>query len=388
MKHNPKIALIHDWLVEKGGAENVLAALLELWPGAPIYTLVHDPQGPCQPLVAGHQVYTSYLQNLPFAIKNYRSYLPLMPLAIEQFDLSSYDIILSNSYAVAKGVLTGPDTLHISYCCSPIRYAWDLQHQYLRESGKEKGIQSWLIRWILHQIRKWDYRTPNGVDEFIAISHYIARRIWKVYRRESLVVYPPVDVNYFELHEQKEDFFVTASRMVPYKQIQLIVKTFSELPEEKLVVIGDGPQFKKIKALAASNIELLGFQSTDVLRAYLQRAKALVFASEEDFGIVPVEAQACGTPVIAYRKGGALETVIPGKTGIFFAEQTVLSLKQAIKKFNNIETCWNPQAIRKNAQRFNKEQFQQKIQNFIEETWQEYQKKSIYGLSVTNTSDG
>lgn len=369
---NIKVAFIHDWLVEKGGAENLLSAMMEFWPNAPIYTLFHDPDGPTRTVVQGHQVITSFLQKFPGAKKYYRSFLPLMPVAIEQFDLSEFDIIISNSYAVAKGVLTGPDQLHISMCCSPIRYAWDLQHQYLRESKKDKGLQSWLARWTLHEVRKWDYRTASGVDHFIAISNFIARRIWKVYRRESVTIYPPVNVNDFLLQEEKEDFYLTASRMVPYKRINLIVEAFAVMPDKKLIVIGDGPDFDKIKALATPNIKLLGYQPFNVLKEHMQKAKAFIFAAEEDFGIVPIEAQACGTPVIAYGKGGALETVIEGETGLFFEEQTTKSLKEAIEKFDGLETTWNPQKIRENAERFSKERFQKEFQEFVQESWQEF----------------
>lgn len=375
MTFSLKIAFVHDWLVNKGGAEKVLTAMLELWPEASVYTLFYDPNGPCQPFLEGHQVHTSFLQNLPLALRYYRSYLPLMPLAVEQFDLSDYDIVISNSHAVAKGVLTSPDTLHISYCCSPIRYAWDLQFQYLQESNLAKGLKSWIARWVLHQVRKWDYRTANGVDEFIAISNFIARRIWKIYRRESLVIYPPVDTEYFSLHKQKEDFYLTVSRMVPYKRIRLIVEAFSEMPEKKLIIVGNGPEFKKIKALTTSNIQLLGYQSLDALRSYMKRARAFIFAAEEDFGIAPVEAQACGTPVIAYGKGGALETVINGRTGVIFKEQSVLSLKIAIEKFENLALQWDPQIIRENVEYFSKERFHREFQKFVEKTWQKFQEQ-------------
>lgn len=370
-----KVAFVHDWLVEKGGAENLLAAMMKSFPKAPIYTLLHDPNGPTASVVEGCPVTTSFLQKLPGAYRNYRSFLPLMPLAIEQFDLSGYDIIISNSYAVAKGVLTGPDQLHINMNCSPIRYAWDLQHQYLRESNKDKGLQSWVARWILHEIRKWDYRTANGVDHFIAISNFIARRIWKVYRRKATVIYPPVSVDDFPLQEEKEEFYLTASRMVPYKRINLIVETFSTMPDKKLVVIGDGPDFKKIKAIATPNIELLGYQSFEVLKEKMQKAKAFIFAAEEDFGIVPVEAQACGTPVIAYGKGGALETVIKDETGIFFDEQTVNSLKDAVERFEHRKEPWNPQNIRKNAERFSEARFQKEFQAFVQQAWQDFESK-------------
>ena len=377
-----KVAFVHDWLVDKGGAENALTAMLELWPDAPVYTLVYDRHGPCQAFLDGHQVNTSFLQKLPQATRQYRSFLPLMPLAIEQFDLSAYDIIISNSYAVAKGVLTGPDHLHISYCCSPIRYAWDLQHQYLREARLDRGAKSMLARLLLHYIRLWDTRTANGVDEFIAISKFIERRVWKTYRREAAIIYPPVDVNKFELHEQKENFYLTASRMVPYKRMDLIVEAFSRMPDKRLVVIGDGPDFKKIQARAKSNVELLGYQSFDILKNHMQRAKAFIFAAEEDFGIVPVEAQACGTPVIAYGKGGALETVIDRKTGLFFQEQSVESLQDAVRRFEKGSYHFEPLLLRHNAEQFSKERFQQEFQEFVEEAWKAHQTQSLEKLTV------
>ncbi|HDK9850228.1 TPA: glycosyltransferase, partial [Klebsiella pneumoniae] len=244
---------------------------------------------------------------------------------IEQLDVSKYNIILSSSHAVAKGILTGPDQLHISYVHSPIRYAWDLQHQYLREAGLDRGLKGKLARLILHKIRMWDYRTANGVDHLIANSKFISRRIKKVYGRDSDVIYPPVDVDRFSLVDEKEDFYFTASRLVPYKRIDLIVEAFSHMPDKKLVVIGDGSEMGKIKSKAARNIEILGYQSNEVMQSTMQKAKAFVFAAEEDFGITPVEAMACGTPVIAYGKGGVLETVKPvgyeAPTGVFFGEQ-------------------------------------------------------------------
>lgn len=226
-----------------------------------------------------------------------------MPLAIEQLDVSKHDIILSSSHAVAKGILTGPDQLHISYVHSPIRYAWDLQHQYLREAGLSKGLKATLARWLLHKIRIWDCRTANGVDHFIANSQFIARRIKKVYGRKADVIYPAVDVERFALQTNKQDYYMTASRMVPYKRMDLIVEAFSHMPTKRLVVIGDGPEMNKIKSKATNNIEILGYQPNDVMQKYMSEAKAFVFAAEEDFGITPVEAQACGTPVIAYGKG-------------------------------------------------------------------------------------
>ncbi len=294
------------------------------------------------------------------------------PIAIEQFDLSEYDIIISSSHAVAKGVLTNSNQLHICYCHTPLRYAWDLYHGYLSGAGLSKGIKGIIARLILHYIRVWDVTTSNRVDYFIANSKYIARRIKKVYGRDSIVIYPPVDVDKFDVYTQKENYYLTASRMVSYKKIDLIVEAFSKIPDRKLVVIGDGPDFDKIKNKAGKNIVFLGYQTFEVLKDYMQRAKAFVFAAEEDFGIVPVEAQACGTPVIAYGKGGSLETVIDGKTGIFFKEQTVESLLEAIKRFEQKEDSFDTIEIRKNAERFSKERFMREFKTFVEEKIKEF----------------
>ncbi len=371
----PKIAFTHDWLVDKGGGENLLADMLELYPDTPVYTIVHTPEGSTRTLLNGHKVNTSFLQKIPKSNKYYRSLLLLMPLAIEQFDLHSFDIIISSSHAVAKGVITGPNQLHVSYIHSPIRYAWDMQHQYLQEAGMTTGLKSIIARLILHYIRNWDVRTANGVDCFVCNSKFIARRIWKVYRRKATVIYPPVDVNNFTLETKKENYYLTASRMVPYKKIGLIVEAFSKMPEKKLIVIGAGPDFDKIKKIATANVEMLGYQPFEVLKEKMQKAKAFLFAAEEDFGIVPVEAQACGTPVIAYGKGGALETVIEGETGLFFYEQTTAVIIEAVKRFESGEYNFSPEVIRKNAKRFSKERFQREIKEFVDEKWAEFQKE-------------
>ncbi len=369
-----KIAVVHDWLVTYAGAERVLEQMLEVLPHADLFSLVEFLPDEQRHFIKNKKVTTSFIQGLPRAQKNYRNYLPLMPLAIEQFDLSSYDIVISSSHAVAKGVLTGPDQLHLCMCYSPIRYAWDLQHQYLKESNLERGLKSWAVKYLLHRIRQWDVRTANGVDGFIAISDFIARRIWKVYRRESVTIYPPVDTTAFELKENKEDFYLTASRLVPYKKIDLIVETFAAMPEKKLVVIGDGPDAEKIKRKATSNIQLLGYQPFSVLKDHMQRAKAFVFAAEEDFGIVPIEAQACGTPVIAYGKGGALETIVglesDAPTGVFFTEQSVASLRQAVQTFEQNLHHFKPQIIRQNALRFNLERFRREFLAFALSQWE------------------
>ncbi|HCN9284437.1 TPA: glycosyltransferase, partial [Escherichia coli] len=303
--------LVADWLVTYAGSEKVIAEFIKLFPQSDLYSVIDFLSDESRSRFMNKRAKTTFIQKLPKAKSNYQRYLPFMPLAIEQLDVSKHEIILSSSHAVAKGVLTGPDQLHISYVHSPIRYAWDLQHQYLREVGLDKGIKSYIARMLLHKIRLWDCRTANGVDHFIANSQFIARRIKKVYGRDADVIYPPVDVNRFELNFNKEDYFFTASRLVPYKRIDLIVEAFSEMPNRKLVVIGDGPEMQKIKSKAKTNIEILGYQPDSVMQEYMRNAKAFVFAAEEDFGIIPVEAQACGTPVIAFGKGGALETIRP-----------------------------------------------------------------------------
>ncbi len=294
-----------------------------------------------------------------------------MPLAIEQFDLSSFDLIISSSYAVAKGVLTGPNQLHVSYTHSPIRYAWDLQHQYLKESNLETGLKGWVAKWMLGNMRIWDYRTASGVDHFIANSEFIAKRIWKVYRREAKVIYPPVDIKGFSLQETKEDFYLTASRMVPYKKIDLIVEAFTKMPKKHLIVIGEGPDFKKIKKNAGSNITLLGYQSFEVLKDHMQRAKGFVFAAEEDFGITPVEAQACGTPVIAFGKGGSLETVRDldneKPTGVLFAQQKIEDIVMAVQLFEQNINKFIPIHCRENAMKFSKENFIENFTYFLQE---------------------
>jgi glycosyltransferase involved in cell wall biosynthesis len=293
-----------------------------------------------------------------------------MPIAIEQVDLSGYDLVISSSHAVAKGVLTGPNQVHISYVHSPIRYAWDLQHQYLRESHLTTGIKSAMARVLLHYIRGWDSRSANGVDHLLANSHFIARRIKKAYQREATVIYPPVDLASLSLCTQKEDFYVTASRMVPYKRIDLIVRAFSQTPERRLVVIGDGPEMKRIKSVAGENVTILGHQPFDVLVDHLRRARAFVFAAEEDFGISVVEAQACGTPVIAFGRGGVLESVVglplDRPTGVFFGEQTLESLLEAVSRFEDNAHLLDHRQCRRNAERFSSENFKTALTSFID----------------------
>lgn len=365
----PRVAIVHDWLVTYAGAERVLEQMLACFPQADVFSLVDFVED--RKFLHGKRATTSFIQRLPLARKKYRAYLPLMPIAIEQLDLSAYDLVISSSHAVAKGVLTGPDQVHISYVHSPIRYAWDLQHQYLEQSNLTRGLRSIMARAVLHYIRNWDTRTSNAVDHFVANSQFIARRIKKVYHRDSRVIFPPVDVQSFLVGEDKEDFYLTASRMVPYKKIDLIVEAFSRMPGKRLVVIGDGPEMRAIRAKAGPNIEILGYQPFSVLHDHMRRAKAFVFAAEEDFGIAPVEAQACGTPVIAFGKGGVLETVRelgdPHPTGIFFREQSVPSIVAAVREFEQNAQRFSPHDCRLNAERFSIATFRERFMAFVEQ---------------------
>ncbi|MEW4241084.1 glycosyltransferase family 4 protein [Priestia megaterium] len=382
-----KIAIIHDWLVGYAGGEKVLEEILKIYPNADLFSLVDYIPSNQRDFILNKKVNTSFIQKLPMAKKKYRNYLALMPIAIEQLDVSNYDVVISSSHAVAKGIITGPDQLHISYIHSPIRYAWDLQHQYLKESGLNKGLKGVLAKYMLHKIRNWDYRTSNGVDYFLSNSDFIGKRIWKVYRRESNTIYPPVDISAFTLEHKKEDFYLTASRMVPYKKINLIVEAFNKMPGKQLVVIGDGPDFEKIKAKAGSNIQMLGYQPFEVLKDHMQRAKAFVFAAEEDFGITPVEAQACGTPVITYGKGGALETVngfgeSQHPTGLFFEEQNEESIIKAVQKYEEIGHLISVNDCRENSLRFSPERFREEFRDFVEEKVTEKQKTNLVKVEV------
>lgn len=377
-----KIAIVHDWLVAYGGAEQFLNDLLSIYPKADIFALVDFLPKDKRDFILNKKVNTSFIQKLPRAKTKYRSYLPFMPMAIEQLDLSKYDLIISSSHCVAKGIITGPDQIHISYVHSPIRYAWDLQNQYLKEAGLDKGLKGWIAKVILHYMRIWDTRTANGVDYFIANSKFIARRIWKCYHRKADVVYSGINLDDFSFSDKKDDFYFTASRMVPYKKMDLIVEAFTAMPDKKLIVIGTGPDFDKIQKIAQGheNIKLMGYQPFDVLKDHMQRAKAFVFAAEEDFGRVPVESQACGTPVIAYGKGGALETVrglgIKDKpTGMFFDKQTKDSLIDAVNKFEQQADLIKYENCRENALEFGLDKFRYNFKHYVDKIIEEHKLK-------------
>ncbi|WP_297943226.1 glycosyltransferase family 4 protein [uncultured Campylobacter sp.] len=367
-----KKALIHDWFSTYAGAEKCVESFTDIWDDFEIYSLIDFLSDTDRDkILKGKRAHTSFIQKLPFAKDKYRNYLPLFPLAIEQFDLSGYDVVLSSSHAVAKGVLTHSNQLHIAYVHTPIRYAWDLYHQYLRESGLDRGLKGMLAKYFLHKIRLWDASTANRVDHYVANSRYIARRIKKTYGKPSDVIYPPVDVDKFTLREAKEEFYLTASRMVPYKKIDLIVEAFSQT-DKKLLVIGDGPDMAKIKSKAGKNVELLGFADDETMADLMGRAKAFVFAAEEDFGITPVEAQACGTPVICFGRGGARETVRDGESGLYFMEQNAKELLAAVAKFEQNYDKFEPTKIRENSLKFSRARFEAEIKSYVEKKYEEF----------------
>ncbi|MDR7369790.1 glycosyltransferase [Flavobacterium aquidurense] len=361
-----KKALISDWYYINGGAEKVIHSINSIWDDFDHFALIDFLSKPDRDFILnGKKVKTSFIQMLPGSKQNHRKYLQLFPSAIERFDLNEYDLIISSSSSVAKGVFTRKDQLHICYCHSPMRYAWDLQEQYLKDAGLNTGLKAIYAKYVLKKIGKWDVANSKNVDFFIANSNHIAERIRKIYNRDSTVIYPPVDVNFFTLEEEKEDYYLTASRLVSYKKTQLIVEAFNQMPHLKLIVAGDGPEFQKLQKMANANIECVGFIDNLRLRSLLQKAKGFVFAAEEDFGIIPAESQACGTPVIAFGKGGALETVVENQTGIFFYEQTSQKIKEAVITFEQI--IFSPQKIREHATKFSRERFENEMEVFVNE---------------------
>jgi glycosyltransferase involved in cell wall biosynthesis len=365
-----KIAIVHDWLVTNAGAEKVLQQMLQVYPEADVFCVVDHLTERNRFYLENHTVKTTAIQRLPFSKRKYQLYLPFMPLAIEQLDLKDYDIVLSSSHAVAKGVLTTAEQLHISYVHTPMRYAWDMQNEYLNKASGLK-IKKALMRYMLFKLRQWDIQTANRVDFFVSNSNFIGKRIWRTYRRSSQTIYPPVNVEAFPLCEMKDDYYVTASRLVSYKNVKLLVEAFAEMPTRQLLVIGDGPEMKELKKIAPKNVVLLGHQIQEQLVFYMQRARAFLYAAEEDFGIALVEAQACGTPVIAYGKGGALETVqnlmeSETPTGIFYYEQTTSSIKNAIQKFEKYKNSFLPEKIREHAMKFSEARFREELAELVE----------------------
>jgi glycosyltransferase involved in cell wall biosynthesis len=372
-----RVAIVFEWFERFGGYERIVPDIQRVLPKADFFALVHDPESLKGSPLEGIPIRTSFIQSLPKGKEKYRSYLPLMPLAVEQFDLRPYDLILSSSHAVAKGVLTRADQLHVSYTHTPMRYAWDLYQDYLAESGMDRGLKSWLARSALHYLRLWDVSAAHRVDAYLAISSYVARRIGKVYRRSARVVYPPVGVERYRPDLPREEFFVTVSRFSPYKRLDVIIDVFTKVGKP-LVVIGEGPEFAKAQRMAGPNVKLLGYQPDEVVADYLQRAKAFVFAADEDFGSAPVEAQAAGCPVIAYGRGGVLETVVgwptSEATGVFFEEQKPESLEKAVKLFEAYRDEFKPDVCRRSAERFGRQPFQRQFRAVLEELWSRFQR--------------
>ena len=372
-----KIAIVHDWFTTPGGSEKVIEQLLKAFPNAGLFSLVDVLPENERAFLGGVEVRTTFLQKLPFIDhKNYRAILPFMPLAIEQIDLTGYDIVISNCHAVSKGVITGSEQLHISYVHNPLRYAWDMQSEYLNQSGMN-GLKNAIARIVLHYVRNWDIIAGCRPDIIVANSGFIAKRIRKIYRRESLVIYPPVNTDYFMPDGNREDFYFTASRFVPYKRIDLIADAFRNMPDKKLVIIGDGPELPRIKPLLGKNVVWLGYQPTDVLREHLRRCRAFIFAAKEDFGIMPLEAQACGAPVIAFGEGGAKETVCgqgnAHPTGLFFHNQTTDSLQAAVIEFETLSQVIQANDCRANAERFSNQRFRDEFQNLVKKAWEDFQ---------------
>lgn len=368
-----RVALVHDWLVTYAGSERVFEQLARLFPEADLFAVVDFVPPREREFLGGRRVHTTFVQRLPLARRAFRAYLPLMPFAVEQLDVSAYDLVISSSHAVAKGVLVGPDALHVCYSHSPLRYAWDLQHEYLRDARLGYGPRGLAARWMLHRLRTWDVRSAAGVDAFVANSAFVARRIRRAYRRDAAVIPPPVDVERFTPGGERGDYFVTASRFVPYKRVPLLVEAFRGMPDRRLVVIGDGPERDAVRRAAGPNVELLGHQPHTELVRWLRGARAFLYAAVEDFGIAPIEAQACGTPVIAYR-GGALPETVPGlesasPCGAFYDDATAAGVRAGVTAFEAAAGRITAEACRRNAERFSAAAFRTRFAEFVNERW-------------------
>lgn len=361
-----RVAIIHDWLTGMRGGERCLEIFCELFPEADLFTLLHVP-GSVSSAIGQMSIRTSFIQRLPFAKKRYRSYLPLFPMAVERFNLKGYDLILSCSHCVAKGVIPPPDGLHISYTLTPMRYAWDMYGEYFGERGR-----LW-IPFFMHYLRMWDVTSSERVDHFVCISNHVKNRIKKYYRREAEVIHPPVEIRRFRLRDEKEDFFLIVSSLVPYKRVDLAVESFNRLGYS-LRIIGSGPEEKRLRAMAGPKVEFFGWQPDAAVADCYSKCRALIFPGEEDFGIVPLEAMASGRPVIAFGRGGALETVtsadLPERTrraptGLFFYEEQADSLIGAVERFVRIEREFDPGAIRNHALQWDREIFKEKVKKNI-----------------------
>ena len=361
-----KTAIIHDWFDKIAGSEKVVKEMLACFPDADVFSLVDFLSQQQRRELGLEKVTPSFIQRLPFSKKHFRNYLALMPMAIEQFDLSGYDLVLSSSHAFGRSVVTNAEQLHIAYVHTPMRYAWGMQQQYLSQAGLQRGVKAAFVRCILHYLRTWDRGTANRPDVYVANSAFVAKRIQKTYDRTAEVIYPPTDVHKLGLRREKDDFFLAAGRLVSYKRFDLVVEAFARHPDQKLVVIGKGAELEHLRNIATPNVTLLGYQSDEVLRDHMQRARAFVFAAVEDFGIMPVEAQACGTPVIGLNRGGLQETVLPHQTGLLFDEQTVECLADAIQEILDLpRDYFDPEHIRRHAERFSADRFRTEYRRLI-----------------------
>lgn len=369
MLRNKKTALVHYWLTGMRGGEKVVESICGLFPDIDIYTLVYDSKKISES-IKKHKIFTSFIQKFPFSKKKYQNYLPFMPAAIEQFDLSDYDIVISSESGIAKGVLTKPETCHFCYCHTPMRYLWNMYFDYIKNE-KIRSLKKKMIEIFFNYLRIWDLATASRVDYFISNSKNVKRRILKYYRCDSEVIYPPVDVENMVFNTKKEDYYLVVSQLVSYKRVDLAVDAFNRLKKE-LIIIGEGQEYRRLKKIANSNIKFLGWESPENLKQYYANAKAFIFPGEEDFGITPVEAQASGTPVIGFGRGGLLETVIEGKTGLFFHKQDFKELINAIENFESNSRKFNGYEIRDNSLKFSKKRFEDELLRFIEEKYEQY----------------
>ena len=364
-----RIAVVHDWFDCIAGSEKVVKEIMHCYPESDVFSIVDHLTDEERTSLGIDHINTSFIQRLPFQKSKFRHYLPLMPMAVEQFNLSPYDAIISSSHAFAKGIVTSAEQVHMSYVHTPIRYAWDMQHEYLEQQNLKRGPKAAFVRACLHYIRMWDRGTADRVDVYMANSQYVANRIKKTYNRPAQVIYPPCDVHKLTVQHDKEDFFLAAGRLVPYKRFDLVVEAMKHLPDQKLYVIGSGSEMKKLQSIAGDNVELLGYQPDEVMYDFMQRAKAFVFGAVEDFGIMPVEAQACGTPVVAMGRGGTAETVINGETGIHFYEQTPEAVAEAMQTVAEMpRNFFDTERIRAHAETFSRETFRSKLSTLVNET--------------------
>lgn len=358
-----RIAVVHEWLLDFAGSERVLRDILQVLPQSDLFVLIDQPDDELRGAIPRRAKQTSFLQWLPRPHRWLPYYVPLMPLAVRQLDVSGYDTVISSSHAVAKGVRTRPGQFHLSYVHTPMRYAWGMGEEYLRAAGWHRGAAGWAARRVLERLRRWDARSAKGVDAFVANSAHVAARIREAYGREAEVLHPPVDTAELPLREDKSDFYLTVSRLQPYKRIDVLVAAFARMPDRRLVVIGDGPEMRRLAAMASANVELRGRLSRAEVREHMQSARAFLFAGVEDFGIVIAEAQACGTPVIAFGRGGAAEIVRPD-TGILFGAQTADALVDAVQRFEQGRR-FAAARCRENALRFDRARFRQRFAELL-----------------------